>query len=151
VAPELGEACGDTEAPEYAEASEIGAGFPVLESAEPELRSSSDEAIAEDEADILPTDAFFLPDEFEDAPADEIDERSSDATAPGPDEQPRVAAPRESVDAIELAERLEAFARRLRSTGMNALESELESSGRLEQLLAAVLAGYWAGRGGDGR
>lgn len=49
-------------------------------------------------------------------------------------------------DAHELADRLEAMARRIRAEGAVAAESEMSSPDRFTALLAGLLAGYLAGR-----
>lgn len=81
----------------------------------------------------------------DDFPYDAFDLSDGPEADVGVSEPPLANASGAGVD--DAAERLEDLARRLRSEGPAAAESALGSGDRLTTLLAAVLAGYLAGRG----
>jgi hypothetical protein len=80
----------------------------------------------------------------DDFPFDAFDLSGGEAEAAAAVDEPAQAMG--SGDADDVADRLEALARRLRDEGAGAAESALASGDRLTALLAGVLAGYLAGR-----
>ena len=141
-----------------------GAGS-VAPSPERETTGSPDEsagsigAAGEAAAFDTPAEMFpFEPTRYEEAvpepagsddfPLDAFDLSGGEAETPAAAayDESATAAATTAGDADDVAERLEALARRLRDEGAGAAEAALASGDRLTALLAGVLAGYLAGR-----